>query len=301
MPDERDDLSMLVLERLEQPVEPDPEFADALLELLLAEIAEPPPTVTARLRPWVALRPRLVAATASALALVAVAIGLVLALRVTEESALAAIRDAQRQAAVVPPFRAVVSHRLAGELALGTVALATGQDWVSVSELAYGGETGWRRLVLRDSLAGASRSVVWDGRMLGISRPEQRRFYVYPRASARRRSAAEQLSPLATLSPRFRLFPVPPAVEPEEYFRENCRVGADARMAGRPARSVTCGERDFRFSLWLDRETGLLLKLETPGAVLEVRSVELDARFGSAEFRAEPPPGATVVRIGASG
>lgn len=302
MADERDDLAVFVLERLEQPVEPDPEFADALLELLLAELApaEALPTVQSRARLWISLRPRLLAA-AAAVAVVAVAVGVVLALRVTEESALAAIREAQAQAASVPPFRAVVSHRLAGELALGTVSLATGRDWVSVSELEYGGETGWRRLVLRDSLAGASRSVVWNGRTLGISRPEQRRFYVYPRASSRRRSAAEQLSPLATLSPRFRLFPLPPAARPEEYFRESCRVGADTRMAGRPARSVTCGDRDFRFSLWLDRETGLLLKLDTPGTVLEVRSVEFDVRFAPADFRAEPPPGARVVRIGGSG
>jgi len=301
MSSERDDLIVLVLERLERPAEPDPEFADALLELLLAEVVEPRPPITARLRRGFAWRPKLAAAAAAGLAVVAVAVVAVLALRTAEESALAAIRQAQTQAASVPPFRAVVSHRVAGELALGTVSLATGRDWISVSELEYDSERGWRRLVVRDSLAGASRSVVWNGRALGIDRPEQRRFYLYPRASDPRRSAAAQLSPLATLSPRFRLFPVPPAVQPEKYFRESCRVGPDAQMVGRPARSVMCGDRDFRFSLWLDRETGLLLKLETPGTVLEVRSVDFGVRFAPADFRAEPPPGATVVRIGGTG
>lgn len=300
MASERGDLSAQVLERLERPVEADPEFTDALLELLLAELAEPQPAIRARLRHTLAWRSRLVAAGAAALAVVAVVAGAVLALRTAEESALAAMTDAQRQAAVVPHFRAVVSHRVAGELALGTVGLTTGEDWVSLSELSYGGEMGWHRLVLRDSFVASSRRVVWNGRVLGIDRPEQDRFYVYSGARARGR-VAEQLSPLATLSPRFRLFPVPPAVLPETYFRESCRVSGDAEVAGRPARRLTCGERDFRFSLWLDRETGLLLKLTTPGSELEVQSIEFDVRFGPAEFRAEPPPGANVIRIGGTG
>jgi hypothetical protein len=301
MPSERDDLSVQVLERLEQPVEPDPEFSNALRELLLAEVGEPKSTTTAWLRRVLAPRPRLLPAV-GVVALVAVVVGAaVLALRTAEDSALAAITRAQRQAAAVPPFQAVVSHRVAGELALGTVALATGEDWVSLSELSYGGETGWHRLVLRDSVSSSSRRVVWDGRVLGIDRPEQGRFYVYSRASARGRAVAQQLSPLATLSPRFRLFPLPPSVQPETYFRESCRVGSSDDIAGRPARSLTCGNRDFQFTLWLDQESGLLLKLATPGTVLEVRSIEFDVRFAPADFLPEPPPGATVVRIGGRG
>jgi hypothetical protein len=301
MPSERDDLSVQVLERLEQPVEPDPEFSDDLRELLLADLAEPRSTTMAWLRRVLAPGPRLLPA-AGVFAVVAVVVGAaVLALRTAEDSALAAITEAQQQAAVVSPFRAVVSQRVAGELALGTVGLATGEDWVSLSELSYGGETGWHRLVLRDSLSPAARRVVWDGRVLGIDRPEQARFYVYPRVNARGRSVARQLSPLATLSPRFRLFPVPPSVQPETYFRESCRVGSSQYIAGRPARSLRCGGREFRFTLWLDRESGLLLKLATPGTVLEVRSIEFDVRFAPADFLPEPPPGATVVRIGGRG
>jgi outer membrane lipoprotein-sorting protein len=61
---------------------------------------------------------------------------------------------------------------------------------------------------------------------------------------------------------------------------------------------LACGDRDFRFTLSLDQETGLLLRLETPGDVLEVRSIEYGVRFERGDFRAEPPEGATVVRIG---
>jgi hypothetical protein len=292
MASDRDDQVVHVLERLDRQVEPDAEFANALRELLLAELAEPP---AARWRPrWRPAVLRLAAAATVALVAIAAA---TLTLRTAEESALAALRDAQRQAAAVAPFRAVVSHRVGGALALGTVGLAaTGEDWVSVSELSYGGDAGWQRLVVRDSFAPAARRVVWDGRTLGIDRPEQRRYYVFTRTRAR--SGVERLSPLATLSPRFRLFPVPPSVAPETYFRERCRVGEDSVAAARPARRLTCGEREFRFSVWLDRETGLLLKLASPGDVLEVKSIEYDVRFPRAEFRTEPPPGAAVVRIG---
>lgn len=296
MPSERDDLAVQVLEHLERPVEPDPEFASALLERLLAELPETSaPEV--RLRRRLVLRPRLVAAAAAAAAVV-VAVGVVLTLRPVEESALAAVEDAQRQAATVSPFRAVVSRRVGGELALGTVAQATGRDWVSVAELSYGGRTGWRRVLVRDSLAAVARRVVWDGRTLGIDRPEQQRFYVFSGASPRGRSAVGQLSPLATLSPRFRVFPLPPNADPEEYIADRCRVAETDEVAGRPARVLRCSDRDFRFALWLDVETGLLLRLETPGDVLEVQSIDYGVSFGRGVFRAEPAPGATVVRIG---
>lgn len=301
MPDEHDDRAVQVLERIERPVQPDPDFSAGLLELLLAEVAEPAPRVAPRL-PRVSLpRPRLLPSAAAVAAAAAIVVGAFLALRTAEESALAAIRQAQQQAATVPPFRAVVSQRVAGELALGTVALASGREWVSLSELEYSGEEGWERRVLRDSLATSMRRVVWDGRVLGIDRPEQQRYYVYDRRSARGREVVQQLSPLVALSPRFRLFPVPPAATPETYFRERCRVGRSTEMAGRAARSITCGDRDFRFTLWLDRTSGLLLKLETPGVVLEVRSIEYGVRFGRRDFRTEPPRGATVVRVGGRG
>jgi len=288
-----DDFAVQVLERLEEPVVPDPEFADALLELLLTELGEP--SHVPERRRWHVTRVRLAAAVA--LTLLAVLATAVLVLRTAEESALAAIRSAQRQAAVAPPFRAVVSHRVGGELALGTVGLAsTGADWVSVSELSYGGEDGWKRRIVRDSFAPAARRVVWDGRVLGIDRPDQRRYYVFLRARAR--VGAERLSPLTTLSPRFRLFPVPATVAPATYFRERCSVGGEEQIAGRPARRLTCGDRGFRFSIWLDRENGLLLKLVSPGDVLEVQRIEYGVRFARVEFRSEPPPDATVVRIG---
>lgn len=296
MPSERDDLAVQVLERIERPVEPDPEFASALLERLLAELPETPAPETGR-RGLLVLRRRLVAAVAAA-AVVIVGIGVVLTLRPVEESALAAVRDAQQRASTVPPFRAIVSRRVGGELALGTVAQAMGRDWVSVAELSYGNPTQWRRALVRDSLAAAARRVVWDGRTLGIDRPEQRRFYVLSAASPRGQAAASQLSPLATLSPRFRVFPLPAGADPEAYIVDRCRVAGADSVAGRPARVLACGDDDFRFTLWLDVETGLLLRLETPGDVLEVRRIDYGVSFGRDAFRTEPPAGATVVRIG---
>jgi len=254
---EHDSVAVL-LKTLDRPVEPRAEFADALRQSLLAELGETnghrawPPRLT--LPPPPRRRGRLLA-VALAVALVASALAAVLLSRPAPASALDLIRQAQRQAASLPPFEATVRYDInpdgsrAGEEHV--VPKGATQTW----QVSYASP---KRL--RTSLIGAHLAVpgaravgsydVVNGNNAASYDPRHKRFDRFP--------MSPYIRPLADLAwqggyPNWERICRGPAAQ----------VLPDAVVAGRAARHIRCtfpGGQPWQ--LWIDRQTGLLLKLK---------------------------------------
>jgi YVTN family beta-propeller protein len=268
-----------LLEQVERPVQPSPEFSEALLRRLLAELEERPVVEPARARErwWTQKR-----ALVPALALVALAAAVVavVALQPPKASALSVIKQARMQFAEVPPFRAVVVRRFN--------ARSAGEP----REIAYRSATAWRVSFRR------SHSFwVYDGRFLGRYNRPGRRFYLTPgnevRAHRWDRSIIGELDPHLSYWPGENGTRTPP----ESYFRTRCSVLSGDRFAGRPARHLSCaGEHGRDVEIWLDADYGLILQLRGPnGYTLEVRQIEVDPAFAPNEFKVSPPAAAEVI------
>jgi hypothetical protein len=280
---------------LGRPVDPPREFAEPLLRRLIEELEEgrrsTPPHMPRRPR-----RAGFALAAATIAIAVAVVAAVLLTLRSSPASADALLRRAERQFAAAPPFRAVVVGR-----EVVTVNRIR-RDWAYTDVVLYGGRNRWRRNVLRDSLSpnspfysmtGTGSFFVWDGHYLGISRAD-RRFELSPGLSGTD-GHDDSGFVFAELSP---ISPFPPRGSVSlRYLTQDCaRVFSDTTIVGRRAHHLGCGPRASHFELWLDSETGFVLKRVGPhGAMMEVRSIDYDPVFPKGAFRVVPPPGATIV------
>jgi hypothetical protein len=299
-----------LLEDLDRSASPLPEFAEALRAQLLAELAEPDGSASRRRALGTTLRldhgrpvrrpRRLATALAAAIALmVAAPIAVLVGLGSAPASAEALLRRAERQLAVAPSFRAVVVSR-----EVVTVDHVR-RNWTYTDAVLYGGKDRWRRNVLRDSLSpnspfypmtGTGSFFVWDGRYLGVSRAD-RRFELYPGLLGTDRDH-DSYFVFAELSPSP---PFPPlGVLTHRYLTQECtKVLDDTMIIGRRAHHLGCGTGSSHFELWLDAETGFVLKRVGPrGARVEVRSIEYEPAFPKSAFRVVPPAGATIVWTG---
>lgn len=246
------------------------------------------PPLLSRRGPWAR---RLVAVGIVAL-LVALAI---VALPLRPESALAIMKEAQHAFADVPPFRAELSRFVSGQSGVfEEFPEHTGEDWVYRHALWYGGSQGWRREILEDTLpfmrGGEGSFVVFDGQLTSEYNAHEDTVYVTTGEDT-------QFSPLLELSPeptggvgKLIQTGAGPGMSFDDYFEERCRVLADDRVAGRVARRLSC-EGGYQ-ELWIDAETGLILRHVTPESRQEVESIEYNPVFPPGLFESEPPPGA---------
>jgi hypothetical protein len=253
---EHDSIAVL-LKTLDRPATPRPEFADALRQRLLTELGE-----TNGHRPWVPRLPlpgrprrRRLLAAAVAIALVASALAAVLLSRPAPASALDLIRQAQRQAASLPPFEATVRYDInpdgsrAGEEAV--VPKGATQTW----QVSYDGPKRVRtvlsgaHLPIPGARAVGSYDVV-NGNSTAHYEAQQKQFERGPVSPYNR--------PLADLAwqggyPNWERVCRGPAAQ----------VLPDALVAGRDTRHIRCTFPGGQaWQLWIDRQTGLLLKLK---------------------------------------
>lgn len=232
-------------------------------------------------------------AAAAALLLLSALIGALLLGRPSEASASDVIEEAQARFAEVPSFRATIFYDLDPkganeELPKGATALV---------EISYRAPDGYRQEVVEADPAppplGAPGSFyVWDGERLGVYRAEENEF-----TSS---SPGSDYEPLRELSWN----------APYPNWEETCRLGGsevlpDETIAGRTARHVRCG--DFKggfWELWVDRETGLMLKIvgqlglddfrlgTSPKGGFEITSIEYEPTFSPGTFTVAAPAGA---------
>jgi peroxiredoxin len=244
----------VLLKTLDRPVEPRPEFSDGLRQRLLTELGETNGHRTwmphLQLPPRPQRRHRLLA-VALAIVLVASALAVVLLSRPAPASALDLIRQAQHQAASLPPFEATVRYDINPDGSMDGVPKGATQTW----QVSY---VSPKRL--RTSLIGAhlpvpgARAVgsydVVNGNNAASYDPRHKRFDRFPLSPYTR--------PLADLAwqggyPNWERICRGPAAQ----------VLPNAVVAGRDARHVRCSDATGNvWQLWIDRQTGLLLKLK---------------------------------------
>lgn len=303
------------LERLEGPITPEPGFADELFVRLLEEAhARRGPLRRApgalRRAPQ-GVRRALVAV--AALGLTAAVFLLTLPLLVpSEQGALGEYEE-------MPPFRGVVEFTVSPDQ-LDAAAELEGIDNPELTggthriEVVYAGPDAWRYELLDDGFGGGLPPMegsfgAWDGERFGIYDAAENAF-------GRQLIGAgfTILNPLAWSAPG-------------EGWEEHCRdpevVGSDV-LLGREAVSVECGGPPAEIRLWLDDQTGLVLRAEVaadgepqpfqgpigPGPGGGFRFVELefggvtpaDAAFDpppdAVPFEEVPPPPPTTLTIG---
>jgi hypothetical protein len=253
---ERDPVVVL-LKQLDRPVVPRPEFADALRERLLAELVQPDGLrARRRPRPWLTLparRRRPLFAGAVALALAAAALTAVLLSRPSPASALDVIHQARRAFATTPPFEATLRFDLNPDSSNQDVFVPKGASGTLL--VSYGGPKRFRTEIvaeqprLRTEARGPGSYDVYDGRRIGFYDAERKFFNASP--------APKEFRPLEFLS----WHGVYPDWE-QVCRRAGSKVLPETRIAGRDARHIRCGDyRGGFWQLWIDRQTGLLLKI----------------------------------------
>ncbi len=234
------------------------------------------------------LRARGLVQVAAAMAAAAV---LVLPVVTGSRSALAAITEARSAFQQITAFRATLVGRQAGPVVAAEVPSRGGEDRVFRHDLWFAGVDLWRVDIVEDSdpeLSGGSGSLtLWDGRKLVTYRAMENTYSVGDRQEA-------GFGPMHLLDPNNALLPVfaDGRMPPDDYFRDECIVGGEERIAGRITRRLDCEDRQI--GIWLDIETGLVLKSKSALAEHEVTSIELEPPFDDTTFIFTPPAGATM-------
>jgi thiol-disulfide isomerase/thioredoxin len=262
------------LERLEGPVAPEPEFADELFLRLAEQVGGRRATLRrvpgAFRRGPEGVRRALVAV--ATLSLVAAVFVLTLRFLVPSEPAVGGYSE-------MPPFRGIVEFTIAPELLAGIDSgdVTSGTHRI---EVVFAGPDAWRFESLDDGFGSMLPAVAgsigaWDGERMHVYDAGQNAFGEQPIGAAN----FSILNPLAWSAPG-------------EGWEESCRepavVGSET-LLGRGATVVECGGRSGGIRLWLDGQTGLVLRAEVgseeslpfegpfgPGAGGGFRFVELE-------------------------
>jgi len=194
-------------------------------------------------------------------------------------SALAVIDRARSEFGQVPPFRAEIVTRLDAEVVAAERPGYRGPDALVRRIVSYVGADQWRRDIVENPVGvldpAAGSHVVWDGETLGVYHADEEWFQTEPTASG--------WDPLGWLS----------WARADRYWHDACADGdvlVDDEVAGRPATHLDCGE----FAVWIDAETGLILKHVTPESSEEIVAIAYGVDFEAALFDVTPPPGASV-------
>jgi outer membrane lipoprotein-sorting protein len=300
---ERNDHLSGLAQVLDRRVAPRSEFADALLERLLAEL-EPPAVAPGPRRPWASrLRsPKL--ALALFLGLAAVVVAGVVVTGPQRASALDVIRQARAAFAHMPPFQATYQVALnpgGGEAAFKAQGVPKGATATVV--VSYGGPDRFRTQILAEHLISLTHTgtprpgsyQVFNGRTSASYNSLWKRFDSSPSSAV---PALENLSWHGAYPDWERICRGP-----------HSNVLADAHIAGRDARHIRC--TDFTgntWELWIDRQTGLLLKIvgqvgaddfflgggigTSAKGGFEIEKLRYNPAFPAATFSVKAPPGA---------
>lgn len=263
---ERDQIIGAALRELPVP-EHRPEFFSGLLTLVDKERREAP-ALPAR-RPWFK---RPLVPVAAVTAIVAIGVGVLVFPR--PNPALAVLKDAEARFAESPPFRAVISAPPAK------------------FRLSYRDQAGWRfEPVLPADHPFAGAYSLWDGNKLYTYTPPSNMYEV-------KELGGKELNLLG-----FFIWKADGGIQ---RWEAQCgaapgKVLPNEVVAGRDARHVICGD----FELWVDAETGLMLKITSheplpggvqpeprPGNTLEIVEIEYHPTFPEGFFKFSPPPGA---------
>jgi peroxiredoxin len=288
---------------LDRPAAPRSEFAAALLERLLEEL-EPSAVAPGPKRRWTApLRSPKFALALVAGVLGALVAGVVLT-RPQRASALDVIRQARQAFASTPPFQATIRFALKPDGSKDPlVARGLPRGATETLLVSYGGPRRFRAEIVdqRPRLRGfpvPGAYTVFDGRRLGSFDPRTRSFYYSPPPAPYR--PIEFLKWRGTYPDWERVCATPYS-----------KVLANARLAGRDARHIRCGNfHGDVWELWIDRQTGVLLKLvgqvggddtlfgpgytSTKGG-FEIERVSYNPAFASRTFSVAAPPGVRAV------
>lgn len=215
---------------------------------------------------------------AAATLLLALATGLFASPFGAPTSALAVIERARAEFGEVPPFRAEIITRLDAEVIAAERPGYRGPDAVVRRVVSYVGADQWRRDIVENPVGvldpAAGSYVVWDGETLGVYHADEQWFQTEPSSLG--------WDPLGWLS----------WDRADRYWHDACADGdvlADD-VAGRSASHLDCGE----FEVWIDAETGLILKHVTRESSEEILQVAYDVDFDPATFEVTPPPGASL-------
>lgn len=283
----RDDVRDALL-LLEEPAEASPRFREDLLKRFLEEVGGEevgaPEEISAPFRPprrrW--LRPRLV----PALAVVAVLalLGTLLVLIPRPRSAFAVLQQA-RDRFTKTPFHATMRN-VFGEF--------IGDDTL-VIDLWFKSETQWRATVKSSLRENPGDFTVFDGKLFGRYQSQVSTLFVQPASEI---EDPYLQSGVAIHDPTIGQWPSATGLKPTaQFLNENCRV-AENEIAGRRADKLTCdtGPRsDLReVEMWLDRETGLILKMRTSEVVREFLSIQFEPEFPAGIFDVVAPEGGKV-------
>jgi peroxiredoxin len=305
---ERDPVITLLKER-DGPVEPRPEFADALRARLLERLAQTNGAPARPVRRWprrvlpVRLRRPLLAG-AAALAVAAIVIAAVVASRPSPASALDVIRQSRAAFAHMPPFQATYQVALnpgGGEEAFKAQGVPKGATATVV--VSYGGPDRFRTQIVAEHRIPLTQTAtprpgsyeVFDGRTDAAYNSLWKRFDSSP---ARGVPALEGLSWHGAYPDWERVCRGP-----------HSEVLADVQIAGRDARHIRC--TDFTgntWELWIDRQTGLLLKIvgkvgsddfflgggigTSAKGGFEIEKLRYNPPFPAGTFSVKAPPGA---------
>jgi hypothetical protein len=297
-----------LLKQLDGPVDPRPEFADALRARLLEELEQSGARAGHGVRPrrrapHVRLRRPLLAG-AAALAVAAIVVSAVVVSRPSPASALDVIRQARAAFAHMPPFQATYQVSMnpgGGRDVFKAQGVPTGATATVV--VSYGGPDRFRTQILAEhriplkhtSTPRPGSYQVFDGRTYASYNSLWKRFDSYPSSGI---PALEGLSWHGT-SPNWDRFCRGP----------NSKVLADMQIAGRDARHIRCTAYTGQsWQLWIDRQTGLLLKIvgqvggddfflgggigTSAKGGFQIEKLRYNPPFPAGTFSVKAPPGA---------
>lgn len=288
----RDPIAVL-LDGLERPVQPRPEFADDLLARLEEELLRDTTTVQAVAPVRRVRRPRFVlglAGVAAAAALVLAVVAVVVIALPGARTAAAALADARAAFAGLSDVRVVYTTRISAdsrpglEVAVTTeVLFADSTHWRS-STTAVSGRTSVRAGDFRVADGTYESTYTQDPPLLEVQRLSE----VAGLVSA---------SGLGSVSPDTVWAEGPrEGVPPSTWFEQACDA-REATYLDRPVALLTCD--GDRLRVWLDDATGLVLRVTDVDSEVAVSALDLRPRFPEAAFTATAPPGAVTKWVGA--
>jgi thiol-disulfide isomerase/thioredoxin len=280
----------LLLREIDVPVEPRVEFASELFDRLVQELEAPSRPQSSRIA---RRNPRLLFALAAAAVLVIV-VGAVIA-RPGRAAAADVVRRATESITGLTQVRATVRYDLNPDGARPDMPRGATAE----IEVEYVRGVGYRaQLVAMDPQVrnmGVGSLVVWDGKQIGYSRSDPREFTVIP--------ALQGFDPLRDLGWN----------SPYPNWEDICaRLGsevlASTTIASRPASHLRCGIGSSVWDLWVDQETGFMLKIRgelgrddfklgtSAAGGFEVTQIDYSSPIDPSRFAITAPAGATTPR-----
>lgn len=277
---------------IERPGAVAPELVDRVLRAMLDELAaeQPAPVASSRRRrraqPW--LRSPSLGIAASLVVTMALVLAAVVVTTRSAPSALAAMQEARAQFRSLPAYhaRTTVSDNDRGDSPDFETRWET-EDW-------YRDRDTWRTTILTTNTASAGQpgdyQVLADGRY-GEYKAENNVFTVTPVAD---RDDGRPRSPAFWFDPDLQWWPTdtPAGGRPsEEFFEKNCST-RDTTYLGREARKLHCPAPVRAIDLWLDKETGMLLRISVFDVIREITSIEFNPEVPPGTYAVQTPEGA---------